>query len=65
MGTSKRERKYKDKNETMDTKTNQKFKVLINGERFLKYTYTSYIAAHKAGENSTRESGEYFDVIPE
>ena len=30
LGTSKRERKYKDKNEIMDTKTNKKFRSVFD-----------------------------------
>ena len=63
LGTSKLDRKYKDKNENMDTKTNRKFKILINGEQLLKREYDSYFAAVKAAENLVKDSNDYFDVL--
>lgn len=63
MGTSKRERKFKDKNENMDTQTNKTYKVMINGTKVLKYSYDSYYAASKAGENFIKDTNDYYDVM--
>jgi hypothetical protein len=47
----------------MNTQTNKTYKVMINGEKVLKYTYDSYFAASKAGENTIKGTNDYYDVV--
>ena len=47
----------------MDTQTNKTYKVMINGTKVLKYSYDSYYAASKAGENFIKDTNDYYDVM--